>query len=277
MAAQAETVNINRVRLLIPKEYGAWAMLLVPFMIGMAVASQWQTQSFVLLISMLSLYVARYPLVLWARSRFCRFPEGSVLSFLVFLTIGVGLGLLLITYYGLYMLAWLAALEAFLLLVHLAMVRFRKERSQVGEFMGIASLALAAPAALYVTAGNISTSAALLWFLSFAYFGASVYYVRMKLARPAGGAVPRGPETGYRLHTAVYQASVLSITALLSILRLLPPLMVVSFVPITVQVALGFLDRRGKPNARRLGVSLVFQSILFAFLVAVIYRSHGGA
>ncbi|MBI4299863.1 MAG: YwiC-like family protein, partial [Chloroflexi bacterium] len=58
----AAAMALSPWKTLIPKEHGAWAMLLVPFVIGAAVAGRWDLKVTLLLVSVLCLYVARNPL-----------------------------------------------------------------------------------------------------------------------------------------------------------------------------------------------------------------------
>jgi hypothetical protein len=157
-------------------------------------------------------------------------------------------------------------------MAHLMLVRHRRERTEAGEFLGIATLALTAPAAYYTSTGDMSILAFFLWFLGVAYSGVSVFYVKMKLAYSSPRPRPSKRE-GRSLILALvfYQTITIGSIVLLSSLALLPLWTIMAFAPITVQVVAGTV-KRGRPlNVRRLGFILVGQSTGFVILIAAAF------
>lgn len=261
-------VKVMKVRIPLPREHGAWAVLLVPLFVATGAVGQWGVRSGLLLGTVLSLYLARYPLVLWARSRFELFPEKGLSILSVWLAIGLGLGAVLTFNYRLYLLVPFAMAGALFLLVHLMLVRYRNERTILGEFLGIGALTLTAPAAFYAATGSMSALAFLLWFVNVVYFGASVFYVKMRVADRSRTASLQRPEG--RLFAGsllLYQGVALSGIALLSYFGLLPPLTVVAFLPMTLHMAVDAARREKQLDIKRLGFTLVGHSVAFALLV----------
>jgi hypothetical protein len=58
-----------RAALKLPKEHGAWAMLYVPFVLGMAVAGRVSWEVLLLLLSTTAIFISRESLLLWWRAR----------------------------------------------------------------------------------------------------------------------------------------------------------------------------------------------------------------
>src|SRR3990170_2794312 len=127
--------RLRRGGILLPKEHGAWAMLLVPFVIGFAAGGGWGTPVFLLLGIILSFFVARYPLVLWARTRFQRFPDRGLRTLIASAAHGTMLGGLLLVRHELWLMVPLGGIAAVLLVVHLWLVKLRKERTEASEFL----------------------------------------------------------------------------------------------------------------------------------------------
>lgn len=127
--------------ILIPREHGAWGMLLVPLILGLSLAGRWDGKALLLLGAVLSLYLARYPLVLWARAGFGQFPRNGLPTLLFASGLGLSLGAALVFRYGLWLLAPLGMAGILILLVHLLLVRHRQERTVAGEFTGLSALA----------------------------------------------------------------------------------------------------------------------------------------
>ena len=257
-------IKAMKVRVPLPREHGAWAVLLIPLFVAMGVAGQWGVRSSLLLGAVLSLYLARYPLVLWARSRFEMFPEKGLSILSVWLAIGLGLGAVLTFNYRLYLLVPFAVVGALFLLVHLMLVRYRNERTIVGEFLGIGALTLTAPAAFYAVTGSVAARAFLLWFVNVAYFGASVFYVKMRVADRSRTEKPEGRLFAGSL--LLYQAVVLICIGLLSYFDLLPPLIFVAFLPMALHTVVDAARREKQLDIKRLGFTLVAHSVVFALL-----------
>ena len=53
----------------LPKEHGAWAMLYVPFVLGVAVAGKIPLSVLLLLLSLSALFISRVSMLVWWRAR----------------------------------------------------------------------------------------------------------------------------------------------------------------------------------------------------------------
>ncbi|MEK7281698.1 MAG: YwiC-like family protein, partial [Chloroflexota bacterium] len=223
--------------------------------------------------AVLCLYLARYPLFLWARGSAPGFAPPVRRWFIVYLGIGLGLAGWLIFGYGMWLLIPLGAMGSVLLLGHLYLSRKHQERSMAGEFLGIAGLLLSAPVAVYAASGQLNSVAFWLWFLSLAFFTTSIFYVKMKVEEfsSRGGA---GSQTRHRLSRFLiwYQAGAIAVVLLLSYLGLIPTLTVVAFIPVAFQTAWGILKPVKQLRIKRLGWSQVGQSALFFGLLVLVYR-----
>jgi len=125
-------------------------------------------------------------------------------------------------------------------------------------------LTLTAPAAFYAVTGSMSALAFLLWFVNAAYFGATVFYVKMRVADRSRTERPEGRLFAGSL--LLYQGVALSGIALLSYFALLPPLTVVALLPMTLHMAVDAARREKRLDIKRLGFTLVAHSVAFALL-----------
>lgn len=272
IARPAEAVR--NLRFLVPREHGAWAMLLVPLVLGFIVGGLWRWADAVLALAALCAYLARYPLVLWARARFARFPEGGTFTLGLSLAAALLGGAFLLLRWRLWLLAPFAGAALALLGIHLALVRSRQERSAAGEFLGISGLALAGPAGYYTAGGDVTLTAFAVWLVNVAYFGISVYYVRLKLGAARGRAVV-GRTSGARPALLCLTAT-LAVIAALDLANILPGFIVLAYAPLAAQVLHGVFLPGRQTSARRLGFSLVGHSIIFLALAAVFFSRGAG-
>ncbi|MBI4294722.1 MAG: YwiC-like family protein [Chloroflexi bacterium] len=260
-------------RLLVNREYGAWAMLLVPAITGMGIAGGWSARIPLFLGAIFCLYLARYPLFLWSRSPSSRLPAGWLFSLAVSLVLGGTLAAPLILRYRLWWLLPLGALALAILLFHLYLARRRWDRSVAGEFLGVLGLALSAPAGYYTLTGSLDPRAWLLWLVCAAFFGSSIFYVKMKVEYPLRRRkAVLTSKSQFVAPLWVYHGGVLATTAILGRLGVVPLWTFLAFLPIAAQALAGGLNLGHRPNLKRLGLTQLGHSLLFAALLIAIFR-----
>src|SRR3990172_6015213 len=79
----------------LPREHGAWAMLLIPLVVGLAVAGNWGWEGPLFLGACLALYAARQPITMLARgsSDTTASQRGTALTWLaVYLVLALAFG-----------------------------------------------------------------------------------------------------------------------------------------------------------------------------------------
>ena len=267
---------------IIPREHGAWAMLLMPFMVGAGVAPQLGWNILLLLLAIILLFSARYALAkLRAAMRTRRAASSTARAAILWLIIYIGiaaiLGIPLLLIYQQWGLLPLAAIAALLLALHLWLQERRLERSTTGELLGIAGLSLTAPAAYYAGAGQFDTTAMLLWLLTLLYSGSSVFYVKMKVRHRLLGEAPLRMSERMRLGraTVIYQLLVLALVVGLSLGGSAPILVPVAFLPLTFKNISGALWPRPEKSLRRVGFIELGHAVLFTALLILTFRLPG--
>lgn len=259
----------------LPREHGAWAMLLIPLVVALAAAGRWGLEGPLFLGTCLALYVARQPITLLSKS--LRDPGAGpkgrpALWLAAYLLLAVAFGAPLLYPYGKWLLLPWAAVFLTFTALHFFLRRQRLDRTPAGELITIAGLALTAPGAYYVARG-LEPAAVYLWVLTTLYSGASVFYVRMKmrhraLRRTAAGATER---MALGRSNLVYQGILVVTVVFLAYTGRVPPLVPVAFVPLLAKVFVGVA--RGGPlvNIKGIGWTEVVHSVAFTFLLAGAY------
>jgi hypothetical protein len=187
-----------RKSLVIPTEHGSWSWLLVPFLVGAAVAARTGTAVrspwlplVLTLIGGLSAFLMRQPAAAWLRIRRRRasaVDEPLAAGWTLGLALVAGACLAALLALGRAALLWLVIPFAGVLLFYLAASRGGRAglRALWTELIGAAGLALMAPAAVIAAAGNLVPLAWALWGLMGVQNMLGVLYVRLRLADTHG-------------------------------------------------------------------------------------------
>jgi hypothetical protein len=233
-----ESTNVPRPPL--PREHGAWGILLIPFATAVGVSGVFDLKVALLLASVLSFYLARtsylksnvkWTTILLAGSTACTAP-------------------LLVVWH----LWWLAAFGAIA-----APLAFRKtERSVMMQLLAVCGLTLTAPAAWYTATVRLDISALLLWLFNALYFAGGVFYVKMHIAT----AIERKPAG--RLPVVLYYG------ALTGVLGWWP--VGLAFVPVILRAFVGAARVSPFLRIKRLGWTEVAYSLAFAVMVILLFR-----
>jgi hypothetical protein len=221
-----------------PREHGAWGILLIPFATAVGASGVWNARLALLLGSVVSFYLARAS---W-RKRDRRW--------LVIWLAASALGAAMLI--GVWQLWWLALFGA-----AAAPLAFRRtERSLAGQLAAVAGLTMTAPAAWYVATGQFDHR---LWALNALYFAGGVLYVKMHLATAiAREATARWPVLGY--HGALAGVAAATWPVGLALL------------PAVARAVVGVLRLEPRLRIKRLGWTEVGHSVVFGLLVIGLAR-----
>jgi hypothetical protein len=258
----------------LPKEHGSWAMLALPLLIGLDIASSWRWQSLLAVVAVVGLFLVRYPLETMIKTK----KRTSML--MAWSTIYAGLAIFagswLIVIDRLFWLIPIGLIGATLVLFRWRLAMRRQEMSAIGELSGIATLALGAPIVYYAASGQLDWSALVLWLINSLYFGGTVFYIKLKVRQQP--RLPAPDQIGERLIKAqaclTYQAMTLMIVVVLVLLQSVPMLIPLAFIPMTLKVLVGAYRWQDKHSLSlpRLGWIELFHSALFAALVIAAFR-----
>jgi hypothetical protein len=160
-------------RPLLPREHGAWGILLIPFATAAGVAGVFDVKTALLLASVLCFYIAR-----------TSYLKRDFLWTFILLAMSTGCTAPLLLVWKLW---WLAAFGGVA-----GLLAFRKTgRSVAMQLLAVGGLTLTAPAAWYAGTGRLGTQALLLWLLNALYFAGGVFYVKMHVAAAVGSVLTR--------------------------------------------------------------------------------------
>lgn len=254
--------------------------MIVPYVIGAGIGGGMSIQVLAGLAGVLMLFFSRAALAPLLKSRAVDGSFGPDLSIRllnsgIFFVAGGGFFVYLMTAGGVWQLGVAAAAGAGLFLVHELLVWRRRERSVAAEMIGVALLTLTAPVAVFLSScDSCGRLAGILWLLNAMFFGASIFYVKMRLRTSARR---RRPGTiSERILAArasmVYLAATAVILVLLAVSQAIPPEAVLAFVPMFIYQAWGMISGAGSMTLKAEGIAQTTLSVIFLLAIIAAFR-----
>ncbi len=267
--AKSEVRGQFRKQLLLPAEHGSWSWLLVPYLVGTAVAHTFNLATLLVLIGSLALFLLRQPATVWLRIRQGRGrqSDGPIVKGLVFGLSGLALLCLVgLVALGVTAVFWLALPVAGLLAVYVAAALGRQTSVRVlwMELAGAAGLALAAPAAYAAATGQMTATAWWLWLLLALLNVLGVLYVRLRLADSHGRDADRRPILAAHL-VGVGVVTAVALTGHIPTLAILP------FVALAGRALWAYPRPRPIPNIKKFGFTEVGVELACGLLLILAY------
>ena len=260
-----------RSQLKLPREHGAWAMLYVPFVLGVMVVGRINGAVCLLLLATTALFISRESLLVWWRARARgRQAGGAGKLLLIYLALAAAAGLPLIFVWRLIWLVPMGVVGIALLLINGQQAAKLEERSSGNEVLAICGLTLTAPASYYVARGQWEGAAFWLWLLSAGYFASSVFYIKLRLY-----SLNRRKEEAQRRarrSCASYHSILLVALAALLISGNLPLFALMAFAPVLARAFWRLLKPVRQVNLRRAGILEIVYSVVFLLGIALSYR-----
>ena len=276
MATTQQKPRWLRKHFAIPSEHGAWAMWLGPFAVGLGIAWRFNLSVLWALWAMLLLFLARQPMIIFARALSGRRSRSDAFPALIWLAIYGGLAVIPLTLLigsGRSALLRLV-LPAFPALAwQLWLVTRRAERQMTVELAGSGALALAGPGAYYAATGHFDFTALFVWLLCWFQSAAAIVYVYLRLKQRRLPAVPTRQQLwamGWR--TLMYHAFNFAASVVLSVLRILPPLVPLAFAAMLAMAIHGTFRPAVGVKPQVLGFAQVGATVGFVVLLVLAYR-----
>jgi hypothetical protein len=216
----------------LPQDHGSWVFLISPLLIGLFAGSSFTTASVYLISAAFSAFLIRQPTTIAIKVLSGRRPKRELQPALFWVAVyglAGGLALTGLVLLGYPYLLYLAVPGLPVFAWHLYLVSKRAERRQIGiELVGSGVLALAAPAALWVSAGEPHPEGWLLWGLVWFQSAASIVYAYLRLEQRSLTALPsfsgRIKMAGRALAYSTFNQAAVFIMAVASLVPALLPL-----------------------------------------------------
>ena len=268
------TQQARRRAMIVPREHGAWGLLLVPLFTGLVsgFAPEYRGGAlFLFTLATLSLFALRTPLesllgtgVISARTTEERWTAflGSA-CFALLATICLSLLMWRGQHRALFL---LGAASALAFLMQAVLRRLGHGTRMISQVVGAIALTSTAPAAYYIGTGRFDERAFALWIANWMFAGNQIHFVQLRIRSARAMGLKAKLATGRSFLVAQTLSWIL--LTLASVWHLLPPLSLMAFLPAVVR-ALSWFSQKPEPlDVRRLGWSEMNQGVAFGVLLA---------
>jgi YwiC-like protein len=276
--SSAKDVTLEKARrerrhaLVLPREHGAWGLLLVPMITGAGVAFRESSRVLpviLLLVAALALFWLRTPVesllgtaALRAQTRDERRAVGAVIAGLGAVAV-LALGTLLWAWQNPYL--WLVGAAAGAAFVGQALLKkLGRHTRMLSEIVGTIGLTASGPAAYYVITGKFGATAWMIWMANLIFAGDQIHYVQLRIHTARIEGFRAKLRRGW-----TFAAGQLVMTVLLTIaclLGLMPPIASIAFSPLLFRGWFYFIQGPAPLVVRKLGWNELSQAVAFCVL-----------
>lgn len=273
LTAELHTLPSSRTRsFVLPREHGAWGILLVPLATGGAVGLRHGAAVFALVlfaIAALALFCLRTPVeALLETSPFRAQTETERRAVVYGITgyaaiAGVALGALLWRERASGLLV-LGGVVGAIFLAQATLKKFGRPTRMAAQLVGSLGLTSTAAGAYYVVTGDLGLSAMLLWFLNWLFAANQIHFVQVRIL----SARPMTLAKKFASGRAFLAGQVLTVMAAMLAWRYgsFPALALLAFVPVLARGFLWFLAPPAPLEIHRLGKSELAHALVFGAL-----------
>jgi hypothetical protein len=276
MAAHISTVNNSRLRtMVIPREHGAWGMLLVPLATGAAVAAKEHINGSALalfVIAALSLFWLRTPVESWLGTSPIKAHTQEERRFVLRMILIVGaiallsVAALLWSRPGLFVVGGVAVLA---FAAQAAVKKLGRKGRMPAQAIGAIGLTSTAAGAYYVATGRLDQTAIALWIANWLFAGDQIHFVQVRIHSSRAASFDEKVKQG--LPFLLAQIALIGVVLGAFRFGLFPAAIAFAFVPVLMRGALWFTRGQQPLDVHRLGFSELGQSLLFGVLLCAAF------
>ena len=276
-AAGEKARRERRRALILPREHGAWVLLLVPMVTGAGVAFRQASHIFPLILlwtAALALFWLRTPLenLLGTTAMKAQTLEESetLRSFIVLLGGIAVVALAGLLWAGRNPALWPLGGGVAAAFVGQALLKKLGRRTRmISEMVGIIGLTASAPAAYYVITGEFNLTAWMLWIANMLFAGDQIHYVQLRIHTAKIQGFRAKLAQGWAF--ALGQALMTAIITVACLARLMPPIASLAFAPLLFRGWFYFVEEPSQLMVRRLGWSELKHATAFCVLLVATF------
>ena len=271
------TQQTRRRAMIVPREHGAWGLLLVPLFTGVVAGFApehrvWALLQFTLIA--FSLFLLRTPLesllrtgAIVARTSEERWTALIASAGLGFFSSSCLIGLM---WNGRYPALWvLGAATAGSFVMQAVLRKLGRSTRMMAQVVGAFGLTCTAPAAYYIGTGRLDTRAFVLWIANWIFAGNQIHFVQLRIHAARAETFTEKFERGGFFFVA--QAALLTLLVFASRWKIVPTLAIIAFLPAIVRGSLWFFRKAEALNVKSLGWSEMKHGVVFGMLLAIAF------
>src|SRR5271157_3541459 len=278
MAAHITTANGPRLKaMVVPREHGAWGMMLVPLATGAIVALRSGVNGGSLtlfIVAAMSLFWLRTPVEAWLGTSAVKAQTQDERAFVFRAVLGIGL----LAAACIAMLLWNGRNRELLLIGAIAALAFalqagvkklgRKGRMPA-QVIGAVGLTSTSAGAYYVATGKLDHVALALWLANWLFAGDQIHFVQLRLRSSRAASINEKLQHGLPF----FAGQVALIGTILAACRfgLFPAPVALAFVPVLFRGTLWFVRGRQPLDLHKLGFTELAHALVFGALLCAAF------
>ena len=275
--AASAAQRARRRALIVPREHGAWGLLLVPLFTGVAAGLASAHRAWPLLVftmATLSLFWLRTPLEsLIGTGSLTAHTSGERWTALI---ASVCLGAVSVACLTGLMwkgrnseLLFLGAATALAFVAQAVLRRFGRRARMAAQLVGTVGLTCTAPAAYYIGTGRLDERAFVLWAANWIFAGNQIHFVQLRIRAARAATFSEKFNRGRLFFLA--QPAFLLVLTFASLWRVLPALVLIAFAPALVRGTQWFFRKPEFLDVKKLGWSEMRHGVAFGVLLALAF------
>lgn len=267
----------RRRAMIVPREHGAWGLLLVPLLTGWIAGFSPEHRVWPLFLftcAALGLFAARTPVesllgtgVIAARTsdeRWTALIASGCFALLALTCLSV---LLWRWHYSALLL--LGAVGACAFVVQAVLRKLGRHTRMISQVVGAIALTSTGPAAYYVGTGRLDARAFLLWIANWIFAGNQIHFVQLRIHASRAASWRQKLAKGRAFLAA--QALLVLVLVSASLARILPTFTILAFTPALLRGSRWFLTGAEPLDVKKLGWSEMKQGVAFGVLLAAAF------
>jgi len=267
----------RRRTLIVPREHGAWGLLLIPLLTGVAAGFApehrvWQLLVFTL--AALSLLCLRTPVesLLGTSSMIARTSAERRAAFIASAISGSVACLCLIALLGKGLnseLLFFGVATACAFVAQVVLRKLGRWARLPAQLVGAIGLSSTAPAAYYLGTGHLDSRAFILWVANWLFAWNQIHFVQLRIH--AARAVTFREKFAHGKFFLLLQTLLLVTLAVVSLWRLVPSMVILAFVPAMIRGTQWFVRGLEPLDVKKLGWSEMNLGVVFGILLTIAF------
>jgi hypothetical protein len=274
-ARMAATNNGRRRALVIPREHGAWGMLLIPLATGAVAALHSGVNAGALalfIVAAMSFFWLRTPVESWWGTSPIKVQTKTERDLVMMVIAAIGL----VAVVSITALLWngqrsglltIGAIAASAFMMQAGVKRLGRKGRMPAQIIGAIGLTSTAAGAYYVATGKLDRTAVALWLANWLFAADQIHFVQVRIH--SSRAATSGEKMKQGLPFLLGQVGLIGVILAACRFGFLPAAMAVAFVPVLLRGTLWFVRRHRALDVHKLGFSELTQAVVFGALLSV--------
>jgi hypothetical protein len=264
--------------MVVPREHGAWGMMLVPLATGAVVAARSSVNSaavvILLIAAMSSLFWLRTPLESWLGTSPIKAQTDYECGLLMKAIVAIGV----VAAGNVAALLWnghnrglliIGAIAAFAFAVQAGVKRLGRKGRMPAQIIGAIGLTSTAACAYYVATGRLDRTAIALWLANWLFAADQIHFVQVRIHSSRAATFNEKLQPG--LGFLVGQIGLIAAIIAACRLGFFPAAIAIAFLPILLRGTLWFVRGRQPLDVHKLGFSELAQALTFGALLCAAF------